>query len=175
MPTPTCPLPSNINPLSPNGFSFSITKLPEVSFFSQQVSIPQISLGSIDQGTPFVMVPIPGEIMTFGELDLQFIIDEDMANYKALFAWIQGLGFPEDNKQYTDMLARDTVNQTELSKNYSDAILGILSSSNNPTTAIRFVDVFPVSLSSLTFNSTSQDVQYLIGSASFKYSYYNFI
>ena len=96
MSTLTCPLPSNINPLSPNGFLFNITKLPDVNFFSQQVNIPSVSLGAPEQGTPFLMVPLPGEMLTFGSLELQFIVDEDMKNYTAIFNWMKGLGFPHD-------------------------------------------------------------------------------
>ena len=148
-----------------------------MNFFSQQVNLPNISLGSIDQGTPFVIVPIPGEMLTFGSLELQFIVDEDMKNYTSIFNWMKGLGFPHDYKQYTDFIAEDNMGFTraELSKNYSDAVLQILNSSNNVVSSIQFRDIFPVSLEALTFLSTSQDVQYLTGTASFRFSYYEFM
>ena len=177
MSTLTCPLPSNINPLSPNGFLFNITKLPDVNFFSQQVNIPSVSLGAPEQGTPFLMVPLPGEMLTFGSLELQFIVDEDMKNYTAIFNWMKGLGFPHDYAQYTDFQKQDTMGFTrsELSKNMSDGVLQILNSSNNVISSIQFRDIFPVNLESLTFLSTSQDVQYLTGSATFRFSYYEFM
>ena len=53
--TITCPFPDNITPLSPNGFMFNITKLPNLSFFCQQVNIPGITLGAPEQATPFSM------------------------------------------------------------------------------------------------------------------------
>ena len=90
----TCLYPNNLNPLSPNGFSFSVTKLPDVAFFCQRVQIPSVTLASVDQFNPFVNRPIPGEIMTFSELSLSFLVDEDMANYKAIFNWMVALGFP---------------------------------------------------------------------------------
>ena len=179
MSTLTCPAPANINPLSPNGFLFNITKLPEVSFFCQEVNLPSMNLGSPEQATPFSMVPIPGEMLTFGSLELKFIIDEDMTNYRAIYNWMVGLGFPKDNQQYIDFEKKDPMGFTrnELQKNYSDAVLQILSSSNNASQlkSVQFRDIFPVSLETLVFTSTSDTVQYLIGSATFKLSYYEFL
>jgi hypothetical protein len=39
----------------------------------------------------------------------------------------------------------------------------------------QFHDLFPVTLDSLVFQSTNQDVQYLVGNATFRYGYYKFI
>lgn len=176
MATLTCPLPSNINPLSPNGFMFNITKLPEVNFFCQSVNLPGISIGYPDQGTPFSMQPIPGETLTYDPLQLQFIIDEDMTNYLSIHNWLTALGFPQNYDQYTSFINGDNRNIiSELARNFSDGTLTILNNSNNPIKSIKFVDVFPIALDSITFMSTSQDVQYLVGNVSFKYGYYEFV
>jgi len=53
--TLTCPIPSNINPLSPNGFQFSIAKLPDLTYFAQQVTIPGISLPAFEANNPFAI------------------------------------------------------------------------------------------------------------------------
>ena len=66
--TISCPIPDNLTPLSPNGFMLSIAKLPEVNFFCQQVDLPQVDLGNIEQMTPLSIVQIPGEMLSFGEL-----------------------------------------------------------------------------------------------------------
>lgn len=175
----TCPSPANLNPLSQNGFQFGITKLPDVNFFCQEANVPDVKLESPMQGTPFVDVPIPGEKLTYGTLDIKFLVDEDMFNYKALYNWMKGLGFPHDYQQYIDFQKRDPIGLTknELTKNYSDAVLQILSSSNNAreSTTVRFVDIFPVSLDQLTFTSTNTDVVYITANASFKISYYEFL
>lgn len=168
-----CLYPSTLNPLSPNGFNFSITKLPDVSFFCQRVMIPSISLPSIDRTTPFVNTPIPGEIMQFSELTLQFLIDEHMANYKAIYNWIIALGFPESNQQYSNFVnSQGTSVYSELAKNYSDATVTVLDAQNNPTNAFKFYDLFPISLDPIQFEATAMDVNYVIGSATFKYTYF---
>lgn len=173
MPTSDCLYPSNLNPLSPNGFNFSITKLPDVSFFCQRVIIPSISLASIDRPTPFVNTPIPGEIMTFSELSLQFLIDDQMLNYKTIYNWMVALGYPENNKQYSNFVnGQNATVYSELARNYSDATVTVLDAQNNPTNAFKFYDLFPISLDPIQFEATAMDVNYVIGSATFKYSYF---
>jgi hypothetical protein len=161
--------------MSPNGFNFSITKLPELSFFCQQVTIPSLSIGSPEQINPFVNVPIPGEMATYDQLQVQFLVDSNMLNYKAIHNWLVALGFPENYEQYTNFIGSDDNRYTELSKNYSDATLSILKGNNTITSTLQFVDVFPISLEGLTFQSTNTDVQYLIGNATFRYTYYKFL
>lgn len=174
--TLSCPIPDNITPLSPNGFMFNITKLPELKFFCQQVNFPGITLGSPEFGNPFNVAPIPGDTLTYDTLQVQFLVDENMANYKAIYNWIVALGFPEDYTQYLTLLNSAEVSQVgELAKNYSDATLSVLNSSNNVAQSITFSDLFPISIDSLTLQSTNQDVQYLVGNATFRYGLYKFV
>jgi hypothetical protein len=175
-PTITCPIPSNINPLSPNGFMFSIQKLPELNFFAQSVNLPGITLGSPEYGNPFQVQPIPGESLTYDQLTVQFLIDETMTNYQAIYNWIVALGFPNDYEQYTTFVSEDNRGITsELATNYSDATLQILSGNNQVVKTVQFVDLFPIALDSLQFAGTNTDVQYLIGNATFRYGYYKFL
>jgi len=166
--------PSNINPLSPNGFTFSITKLPNVSFFCQRVLIPSMTLASIERPTPFINTPIPGEIMQFSELSIQFLIDDRMDNYKAIYNWMVALGYPEDHNQYKNFVNAQggATLYSELARNYSDATVGILDAQNNATNHFKFYDVFPISLDPVQLESTAMDVNYVIGSATFKYTYF---
>ena len=170
-----CPVPSNINPLSPVGFRLDIEKLPEVSYFCQEATIPDVTLNSINVPTPLAQMQVPDSILQYGDLIVNFLVDEDMKNYKSLYDWVKGLGFPEDHQQYTDVLATDKrFGTTELTKNYSDASLSILSSANTVVQTIKFVDLFPISIASLQFGSNLNDVNYLQGNAIFRYTYYEF-
>ena len=169
----TCPVPSNINPLSPNGFMFSISRLPELSFFCQEVQIPSINLSNPEIATPFSRYPVSGDILDFGDLTVQFLVDSEMTNYKAIFNWIRGLGFPENYTQYTEQSSSE-IPMSEVQSTTSDGTITILGNTNVPIQTVKFVDLLPQSLESLTFVSTAQDVQYLVGSATFKYSYFTF-
>jgi hypothetical protein len=173
--TITCPIPANINPLSPNGFMFGINKLPTLKFFCQQVNLPGITLGAPEFGNPFNIAPIPGETLTYDQLTVQFLVSEDMSNYQAIYNWIVALGFPQDYSQYTTFISgADQITTSELAANYSDATLQILGPNNLPVKTVTFYDMFPVGLDSLMFQSTNQDVNYLIGNVTFRYGYYKF-
>ena len=173
--TTTCPFPTNINPLSSNGFNFSISKLPEVSFFCQEVVLPSITLPTFDMNTPLSALPFSGEILTFDDLNIQFIVDQNMTNYIAVYDWLIGLGFPEDNNEFADFINSQDTGYSRTNKEYSDATLQILGSNNLPVKTVKFIDILPVTLSSLNFLSTNNDVTYLVGNATFKISRYEFI
>lgn len=170
-------IPTNINPLSPSGFKFSIQKLPGLQFYCQTVNLPGVVLGEPSFGTPFSRIPVPGETLTFTDLTVQFLVDEDMSNYKALQGWLYGLGFPLDYQQYVNFQKLDTTSigaNNDLAKNYSDASLFILTNNSVESILVSFRNLFPTSLESLTFTGIDTDVNYLIGNATFKYSYYEF-
>ena len=172
----SCPIPSNINPLQSNGFMFSVNKLPEISFFCQEVNVPAITLPSADVESPLIVSPMPGEKMSFNDLTVTFMIDEEMTNYVAIYNWIVGLGFQESHAQYRELMAQriGALAVNELMAGYSDGSLTILNSANNAIRTVRFVDMFPTSLSSIQLQSTTTDTMYLAGVVDFKYTYYYF-
>jgi hypothetical protein len=175
----TCPIPSSINPLSPTGFKLSITKLPEIEFFTQEVTLPDITLGSIAVGTPFSMSGVPGDTLNFGDFTINFLVDENMDNYLALYNWLIGLGFPESYSQYQNFAATQGTAQNldprlgQNVLNYSDATLSILGNNNVPIRSVKFVDLHPVGLGALNFVANASDITYLVGNAIFRYTYYS--
>ena len=56
---------------------------------------------------------------------------------------------------------------------FSDGTLTILNSNFQSVAKVKFLDLFPTSLSSLEFDATSADQQYFTAEASFKYTVYN--
>ncbi len=162
------------NFLIPNGFMFTIERLPKVSFFTQSIALPSLSLPALEQPTPLSIIEVPSDKLLFSSLEVPFIVDEKMDNWMEVFKWMQGLGFPEEYPQYT------TENQTrngmggmsELARNYSEAKLIILGSNNQPVRTFNFVDCFPTSLSGINFSSTNTDVQYATASVTLEYSYF---
>jgi hypothetical protein len=153
--------PSNKNFLSPLGFKFSIKKTPHVNYFVQNVNLPGVSLGSASIPTPFVKVPLAGDHIGYGDLQITFKVDEDMANYLEIFNWIKTIGFPDSYSQY---------NPAEV---YSDATLTVLSSAMNPKFDITFVDLYPMDLGGFMFNSTAADVDYIETVATFRFRTFN--
>lgn len=168
-------VPPNVNPLSPNGFKFSIAKLPDIEYFCQQVHIPGITFGDPILANPFANIPIPGDHLTYDTLNVQFLVDEQMDNYISIYNWIVALGFPQSYSQYVDYVAANQSSVlSELATNYSIGTMQILNNTNNPVKTITFNDLFPISLETLQFQSTNDSVNYLTGSATFRFSYYTF-
>lgn len=174
MPILTAPVPSNISTLNPNGFLFSIQKYPELTYFIQEVSLPNISLGQALQATSVHDIKVPGDTMEFADLSLNFLVDEKMENYVAIYNWMVGLGTPTSHALYTAYLnnIKNENSYTDVSKTVSDCILTVLSSDNQPIKKFTFVDAFPTDLSTITFQSTNTDVNYVVATLNMAYSYY---
>ena len=160
----------NRNYMSPIGFEFSIARFPKTTFFANTASLPQISLGGAEQANYLKQLMHPGDRVEYGELPINFLVDEDMLNYTLLHNWMTGLGFPESMKQFIDITS-DESNQRDLLLQYSDATLTILNSNYNPTVKIKFWDLYPTSLSSLDFTATDTDINYFQASATFNFLY----
>ena len=166
--------PDNINYLSPLGFRFILDRTPTVNYFVQQASVPGVTLGEYDEATPLVTLPYPGTKLSYAPLDVTFRVDEDARNYDEIYKWLIGLGFPESSKQYAEFSQRaDLPNAFGRGENvYSDGSMVILTSQQNPNLSYTFKDMFPISISPLTFDTTQSDVTYLDSTVSFRYSFY---
>ena len=97
--------PSKMDYASPIQFRFKIAKLPEVEFFIQTANVPSMTLGEGSMATPLVDIPIPGDKVNFGSLDISFLVDENLNNYKELHDWIKGIGFPQNHDQFKALQA----------------------------------------------------------------------
>jgi hypothetical protein len=166
----------NRNFLSPTGFKFILKKSPKVAFFCNQANIPDITLGIANQPSYLKDIDIPGDKIIFGDLNLRFLVDENLENYMEIQNWIRGLGYPESVQQFRDLnnqgiIIADYVN--DMQNIYSDATLQVLNSSSIPSFQVFFKDVFPYSLQTLSFDATNTDIQYFTADVSFKYTIYN--
>jgi len=163
----------NKNFLNPTGFRFLLNRAPKVVFFSNQASIPGLNLGVAVQPTFLKDIPQPGDKLEFGDLTLRFLVDEDLENYLEIQHWLRGLGFPDSLKEIYDW-QKNNPNAPDGPLNYtSDGTLSVLSSSNTPNFKVKFLDLFPVSLSELDFDATDSDIDYLTATVTFKYTIYN--
>lgn len=158
------------NYLRPNSFKFQIAKIPNVTYTCQSANLPQLSLGSAVQQTPFVDIPHPGDKVFFGEFIIQFLINEDMSNYKELYDWVASIGVPSGGDQYGQLTRRASVYKPDEYYNaFSDAALLILDSNNKPVVRLNFQDLWPTSVEGLNFDITSSGMEYFVGTASFRY------
>ena len=142
--------PENINPLADVQFRFDVAALPKTSFFVQTVNLPGVTLEGATIAPPQLQnFSRHTGIITYDPLNVTFLIDEYLKNWQEVFEWMIG----EENK-------------------YTTAVLTILSSSMNPTMELHFKDIFPTSLSEVSFNSTSTDPVYQVATVNFNYTEY---
>ena len=183
--------PTKLDYARPTQFKFSINQLPKVEFFTVSANIPDISLSDVVIPTPFKPIPVLGQNLTYGNLNITFIVDEFLENYRELHEWLTGIGFPKDRKQFKDFRSNTsntgsasaipvqdvgkvgkTVSDSAM---FSDATLTILSNKNNPIVEVRFANMYPVSLGALEFTQQAGDVEYLTVQADFTYQIYEIV
>ena len=161
----------NRNFLSGVAFKFNLTKFPKVDFFSNSARIPELSLELAQQASYLKNIAVPGERLTFGDFTLRFLVDENMENYISVYNWLTGLGFPETTKEFADII-KDSDGQTDPKEAFCDGTLRILNSNYREVAKVKFNDLFPISLTSLDFDTTNTDVQFFTAEATFKYTLY---
>ena len=164
----------NRNFLSPVGFKFTLAKEPKVTFFCNSTRIPEINLEVVQQPSYLKDIDVPGDKLTYGDLSIRFLVDENMENYMAIHNWLTGLGFPETTTQFKELTTVDNGVRDQKAA-FSDGSLYILNSNFRNTAVVKFKDLFPVSLTSLEFDATPNDVQYFTAEASFKYTVYTIL
>ena len=167
----------NRNFLAPIGFKFNLRRSPGVAFFCNQANIPDLNLGVAIQANPLRDLPIPGDKIEFGDLNLRFLVDEDLKNYMEIQNWIRGLGYPESTQQF-DKLEKEgaTVLPRQYKQMgdqiYSDGTLQILSSNMVAKFNVNFKELWPYALTTLNFDATDTDIEYFTADVSFKYTIY---
>ena len=173
--------PANKNWLKPNSFRFTVLNLPAVEYFCQKANIPRIGFGAAKQTTPFVDISHIGEKIEFSELNIEFLIDEDMANYMEVLNWMYGIGFPKSHQQYTRYIQRQEHNPFAASATpraeaaYSDAIMYIMNNNNMPILEVRYYDIFPTNLESVDFDLRVPTAHSMTAMATFDYKFMDIV
>ena len=180
--------PTELDYADPTKFAFKILKLPTVEFFITQANIPGVNLGESIFPTPLKQIPVQGDDLTFENLEISFLVDEKLTNYRELHQWLVSIGFPKARSQFASFKTENadtfpTNNQvkgeatstgvaTGTQAMYGYATLTVMTSKNNPIMEVRFSDLYPVSLSALQFDQQLTDTTYLTASCTFTYKLY---
>ena len=185
--------PTTYDYASPNQWRMNFDRLPLTTWFCTNANIPGVSLGEAQFPTPLSDMPISGDKLTFETLNIQFLVDEDLKNYREMWEWIVGIGFPKRHSQYANILSGSKLNdnfpgatreatsilagdKTTSSENpiYTDANLIFYNSKNISKVEILFKDIFPTNLGGIDLVTDSGDVEYIRVDVSFRFMYYEF-
>tara|TARA_Y100000310_G_scaffold92895_1_gene90496 strand:- start:823 stop:1380 length:558 start_codon:yes stop_codon:yes gene_type:complete len=159
-------LPSNISYLSPIGFRFILSNFPEVTYFCQAANIPGVSIGGIDFPTPLKNIQFSGDEVTFEELSIRFVVDENLKNWLSIYDWIIGMGIPDKESAEKYKKLKDE------NRLVADGTLAVLTSNMNVQMEVQFQNMFPLSLSGISFDSSAADVDYVVSDVTFQYDIY---
>ena len=161
-------LPDNYNILSPISFRLQIDRLPNVTYFLQTANLPGLTVSESTVPTPTRAYPIAGSILEFDAMDCSFVVDEDLKNYREIITWLRAMAPPAGNEDLIKL--RSTSNN--VMGLYSDASLTILTNSMNANKSVVFKDIFPISLSALSFESAADSVEPITADVSFQFTDY---
>lgn len=144
---------------------------PTLIYFCTKVNVPGVSLPAVNQPTPFVVIPQPGDHLEFNPFQAIFKVDEDLTNYFEIHAWLRALGKADQFKDYAALEAKPQYTGFGLK---SDIVCSILNSSRNANFNIIYNDAFPTDLSDIVFDSQSSDVMTLSATVTFRYLNYDY-
>ena len=109
-------------------------------------------------------VPFIGDKLTFNELSANIILDEDLKSYDEMYSWMRR----NLDIEHVAPTQRTAAQPPAM----ADVTLSILSSHNNVTKTVKYIDCIPTSLSDVTFETTSGGEAFLAFAASFRFSYF---
>ena len=166
--------PTNKNFLSPVGFKFIIGRTPNVDYFCQSASIPDVSIGVREIPTPVKDYVVPGDKIVYGDLNLRFLVNEDMDNYFEIYKWLKGLTNPKNQADFNKYIREvdEKGRSSQFMKTMSDARLLVLNSNYNSIATVNFYNIFPTSLTTLEFDASATDINYFTAEVNFKYTVY---
>jgi hypothetical protein len=165
------PCKDNINFLYGNYFRLFINRTTKpLELMVTKTNLPGVSLPDQNQPTIFgTTIPVPSMTVQYEALSVEFIVDSDLTNWKSIYSWIRNLSNIENsttNNIAYDQWHRDTAQLQLISP------LNNYSACNDPILTVTFLNLIPIKLSGLIFQSDSNDTPHLKSSCVFKYSYY---
>lgn len=165
--------PTNPNFLQPNKFLLTFSRLPNMQYFCQSVSIPGISMSEAVITNPFVDIYSPGEKPIYDLLNVTFFVDEELKTWLEIHDWIRAMTFPVSFDDYKQLPKLSKNVSRENFPQFSDASVTLFSSSNVPYYKIKFYDCFPTTLSTFIMNVSDSPDTIISADATFRYNYYD--
>ena len=158
-----------LNYFTPLEFKVVINRIPTTLFNIQTVQIPGVSTNSSTAETQnvFGRLTNTSEKLNYQDLELTFIIDEKMKNYFEILDWIKGTVFPDNFGQYRKL--KESPNGI-----ISDISIVVVGSSKNANIEFTYKNCFPIGLSGILLDTTSQDLQYSTATVTFTYDTFDY-
>lgn len=157
--------PGTRNLLNTDNFQLIIQKFPGVTYFAQSANIPDINSEPAIQPTNFADIPRPGDKVQFDDFVVTFLVDEDLANWRAVFEWIKTYGRAQ------------VPTPEELSEQDLVCDIDLLTTKNSfaSNKRVTFRDAFPISLTGIDFGTEVTDANPVTATVTFRYCVYDLL
>ena len=152
----------NLNFLQPNSFQVVMERknFGTTTYMAQSFNHPSVSLGYAIQNYGKLDIAQPGDKFQIGELDINFLIDEDLKIYDELYTYME---YIRDNNIEYQPFVKDNLSH------FMQISIHILSNKNNVNRSIKYKNCLISDLGSINFEAQDGD-QYISFSASFKFT-----
>lgn len=153
------------NLLQNNGFTFILERIPQTVFRVTATSVPAINVPPASAGYPGSTQNFPGTFTEFEDINLEFLVDENLENYEEIYRWIVKQRFAENQ-----------VPKSEIDVSYySDGVLTTMTNSSEPNRKFKFKSMFPYAMSALNFDTSITSPEPVKCTVTFKYSTFELI
>ena len=153
----------NTNLALPTNFLFSFRKLPTLTYFIQEFTLPECGGDALTSEYAIgPTVKFPKSTMVFGNLTIKFLINEDFSNYNSIVQWIL------ENTAYQTFVTKQNYNEGAS----EEGSLLLLSNKKNPFRKIDFRGLIPTDLSGIEFANDVTDITALSATIKFAVSGY---
>lgn len=167
--------PENSNFLQPTKFLVTFDRIPTVQYFCQEANIPGVQMPSAELQSPFHNYTVAGLNIKYNTFTMKFVIDESVKTWQELYQWFLAISSPVSFEERNKYQALQNQNKNSSFPSYSDGVLTVLSNLNNPVIRVHFVNMFPISLSDIDFDTKSSADDIITATASFEYEYFEFL
>lgn len=157
----------NLNPLYNSYFTLFFGRgTRQFELNCQKANLPGCTVPDVNQPTTLgTTIPVPTMQFNYETLNVEFIVDSNLENWKSIYSWMRNLANIEN----------DTQNNLDYQDWHYQATLSIYDPSTQcPFLNVQFYYIVPTKLSGLIFQVDSADAIIQKATCQFKYSYYEF-
>lgn len=149
------PCMTNFDDAHQTNFVLKLEKSPELSYNTQNVTFPSVSVSSIETPYRNAKAYLPDNVVQYDPLTITFVVDEDFKNYNYLF------------KEMLSYAGKKDTN--EIKKVFDTIHIFRLNNDKVPIADIAFIDGFCTDLSSVEYSVNVSDDDIIVCTATFRY------
>jgi len=161
---------SQRNFLQPNGYALTIyrKRFQNLEFFAQRISHPTLTMNPSLIGFKRTDAKFVGDTLEFGELNVEVLLDEQMAVYTEIQNWMESIVNTKVTAPSQNANGLGVASVQDMPE--YDIRLSILNSNNNVAKTVLYKSCFPISLGNVEFAASVGAIEYVVLPVTFAYT-----